>query len=538
MCGIALILGPGAAAEQASFGRMLAAVSPRGEVEEVLCEDDALLGTARLRIVDRDRAVQPWISHDRRWTLNFNGEVFNHAELRAQLHDDGRPTRSESDTEVVLEAVLAWGEDALLRMRGEYAFAVVERGTQRTFLARDPAGVKPLYWARAGGRLHVASEIKALVPLGVTVHEVPPGHCGWAAPDRTPDLHPYLDLYRLGEGQSILTDADEAADALRTTFREAVGIRVDTDLRVGVVLSGGLDSSLTLITVRELHPDCVAFTVGAEGSEDLTYARRLTTDLGVEHIVVPVRPRELGYRQVREAIRVSELTEYGDIINAVVSRELFAAVHRAGVKVVLTGDGSDELFGGYEMYRRIAVDDVRRLFLHKIRYLSHTELQRVDRTSMGHGVEARVPFLDLAMLDLAMRIPHELKQRDGYEKWILRHAFADVLPDYVAARHKNPMSHSSGLHERIRLFRPLFPRIYRSYGYSCFAPLQRDFSEVLKDHGYDLDAAVAAARPARDLTPAEHARDLAGAVRWNLTHWLRRSVAPAPASAAFLEAGR
>ena len=173
------------------------------------------------------------------------------------------------------------------------------------------------------------------------------------------------------------------------------------------------------------------------------------------------------------------------------------------------------------MYRRVGPEDVRRLFLHKIRHLSRTELQRVDRTSMSHGVEARVPFLDPSMLELAMCLPRELLLRDGYEKWILRHAFADVLPDYVLARHKNPMSHSSGLHERIRLFRPLFRRFYREAGYDCFAPLQRDFSEVLRDHGHDLDAAVAAAHTPRDLTAAEHARDLAGALRWNLVHALR-----------------
>jgi asparagine synthase (glutamine-hydrolysing) len=320
----------------------------------------------------------------------------------------------------------------------------------------------------------------------------------------------------------LVPDVDAAVEALRATLIDAVRVRVDTDLRIGVVLSGGLDSSLTLLLVRQLHPDCVAFTVGTEGSEDLAYARRLTADLGVQHVVVPVRPQELGLREVREAMRVSELTEYGDIINAVVSQRLFAAVHQAGVKVVLTGDGSDELFGGYSMYRRIGDADRRRLFLHKIAHLSRTELQRVDRTSMGHRVEARVPFLDVRMLDLAMRIPQELKYRDGYEKWIVRHAFADLLPDYVAARHKNPMSHSSGLHERIRLFRPLFPRLYRRNGYQCAAPLQRDFSEVLKEHGYDLDAAVAAARPARDLSLAEHGRDFAGAVRWNLTNLVRR----------------
>ncbi|WP_249522405.1 asparagine synthetase B family protein [Modestobacter marinus] len=522
MCGIAAVVGPGSGAERARFDAMLAALSPRGEVEEVLHDDAALLDTARLRIVDREHAVQPWVSEDGRWALCFNGEVFNHAALRDRLHAEGRRTRSVSDTEVVLETVLAWGEQALQRMRGEFAFALVARDTHRVFLARDPVGVKPLYWARVADRLHVASEVKALVPLGVPVSEVPPGHCGWAEPGADPDLHPWLDLYRLGEGRPVLSDVDEAAAALRETLTDAVRIRVDTDLRVGVVLSGGLDSSLTLLLVRQLHPDCVAFTVGAEGSADLAHARRLTAALAVEHVVVPVRPRVVGAGDVREAIRVSELTEYGDIINAVVSQRLFAAVHEAGVKVVLTGDGSDELFGGYAMYRRVAAEDQRRLFLHKIRHLSRTELQRVDRTSMGHGVEARVPFLDPTMLDLAMRVPQELKQRDGYEKWIVRHAFADLLPDHVARRHKDPMSHSSGLHERIRLFRPLFPRMYRSCGYACLAPLQRDFSEVLRDHDHDLDAAVAAARTPRDLTLAEHARDLAGAVRWNVAAAVRR----------------
>ena len=152
MCGIALVLGAGAGHEQGLFATMLATISSRGESDEVLCADDALLGTARLRIVDRQHAVQPWTSEDGRWALCFNGEVFNHAELRTQLHAEGRRTRSESDTEVVLETVLAWGEDALLRMRGEFAFALVERDSGRVFLARDPVGVKPLYWAAAAGR--------------------------------------------------------------------------------------------------------------------------------------------------------------------------------------------------------------------------------------------------------------------------------------------------------------------------------------------------------------------------------------------------
>jgi asparagine synthase (glutamine-hydrolysing) len=524
MCGIALLVGPDARDHVATFAAMLETVRPRGEVEETILDDEALLGTHRLRIVDRDRAVQPWQSADGRWALSYNGEIFNFEALREQLLGEGRELRSTSDTEVALEGVLAWGEDALLRFRGEFAFGLVDRHTRRVFLARDPAGVKPLYWTLVDGRLAVASEVKSLVgPLGrdIVVHEVPPGHCGWAEPGAAPELHPYIDLLRLGEGQPMVEDLDAAMDLVRRTYREAVRMRVDTDLTVGVILSGGLDSSLALAHVHEMHPDCVAFTVGTEGSEDLAYARRLTADLGVRHEVVTLRPRDIGLADVREAIRVSEATEYGDVINAVVSLKLFQRVHASGVKIVLTGDGSDELFGGYDMYREISPEQSNALFLHKIRHLSRTELQRVDRTSMGNGVEARVPYLDLDMLTMAMRLPASMKMRDGYEKWILRHTFADVLPDYILKRHKNPMSYSSGLHERVRLFQPLFAGIYRSYGYEALGPMRRDFWRVLQDADHDLDRALADAENARDFTRVEHAREVAGAVKWNVINGVR-----------------
>jgi asparagine synthase (glutamine-hydrolysing) len=290
---------------------------------------------------------------------------------------------------------------------------------------------------------------------------------------------------------------------------------VDTDLTVGVILSGGLDSSLTLLHVREMHPDCVALTIGSPQSPDLGYARRLTAELGVPHEVIELRPRDIRLDDVREAIRIGELTEYGDIINAAVSVPLFRRVHELGIKIVLTGDGSDELFGGYEMYQRTRPEAARELFLHKIRNLCRTELQRVDRTSMAHGVEARVPFLDLALVELAMRLPLDLKVRAGQEKWILREAFADLLPGYIRQRPKNPMSHSSGLHERVRLYKPLFARLHRSFGYDVLEPVHRDFSILLEQCDNDLDRALAARAARQDYSVLEHARDLAGALRWN-----------------------
>jgi asparagine synthase (glutamine-hydrolysing) len=525
VCGIALILGPAAGQAGQRLDSMLAALAPRGESRETGRGPGLLAGTQRLRIVDRDAAVQPWASADGRWVLCYNGELFNYRELAAQLTALGAPPGGDGDTAVLAAAFARWGEQAVSRFRGEFAFAMADTVAQRLYLARDPLGVKPLYWARSGGLLHVASEVKALVPLGQAVHEVPPGHHGWAGAAAGPDLAAYTSLAAgpagpqpaagSGAGAELVTDPAEAAKLVRAAFEDSVRVRVDTDLTVGVILSGGLDSSLTLLHVAQMHPDCVAFTVGAPGSDDLRYARRLCADLGVPHEVVELAPRRIGLAQVKAAIEMAELTEYGDIINAVVSVPLFRQVAAAGVKVVLTGDGSDELFGGYPMYHRASPDQARRLFLHKIQNLARTELQRVDRTSMGHGVEARVPFLDPALVELAMRLPMDLKVRGGQEKWILREAFAGLLPGYVRDRPKNPMSHSSGLHERARLYKPLFAGLHRRAGYDRCAPVRRDFSAVLEACGNDLDLAIGqlAARP--DYTAGERARDLAGALKWN-----------------------
>ncbi len=517
MCGIALILG--AEPDRATFRRMLGSLAPRGEVEEVRLTERLLAGTQRLRIVDRENAVQPWTSPDGRWVLCYNGEVFNYRALQADLTSLGHQLRTDSDTEVVLEAFREWGPGAVRRLRGEFAFAITDTAAGRVYLARDPLGVKPLYWSSARGCLHVASEVKALTAIGAPVSDVAPGHHGWAeplyGPACRPELRPYVDLLRLGEGQPLITDPEEAAKLVRAALEDSIRVRVDTDLTVGVILSGGLDSALTLLHVREMHPDCVAITIGAPGSQDLAYSRRLTADLGVPHEVIEVRPGDIRRADIREAIRLGELTEYGDIINEVVSVPLFRRIHQMGIKVVLSGDGSDELFGGYPMYFQASEEHARRLFLHKIRNLCRTELQRLDRASMGHGVELRVPFLDLALVELAMRLPRSVKLRDGQEKWILRHAFADVLPDYIRLRPKDMMSYSSGLHERARLFKPLYPRMHRSFGYDLLEPVRRDFDTVLERNDHDLDRAIADAAARPDYRAAERARDLAGAVRWN-----------------------
>ncbi|EEP70002.1 asparagine synthase [Micromonospora sp. ATCC 39149] len=245
MCGIALSIGP--EADPATFRRMLAVLAPRGEVTETRREANLLAGTRRLRIVDRERAVQPWVSADERLLLCYNGEVFNHRELRAELTRLGHLFRSASDTEVVLVAFERWGEDAVHRLRGEYAFVVVERATGRAYLARDPLGVKPLYWSRVPGCLHLASEVKALVGHGAPVGEVPPGHHGWAEPGGHVRLHPYVDVRTLGDGLPVVDDPDEAALLVRAALTDSIRTRVDTDLTVRAIADGRARPDYTVL---------------------------------------------------------------------------------------------------------------------------------------------------------------------------------------------------------------------------------------------------------------------------------------------------
>lgn len=511
MGGIVAIVG--AHADRSRFDRMRRAIDGRGEVEVSAGAADVLVST-RTIAGDREGTTRTWQSLDGEWIACLDGTIYNGAVLGDELREGGHPLRTGNSLDVVVAAFRCWGEGAVARLRGDFAFAIIEVSTGRTYLGRDPLGIRPLYWSWADGCLHVGSEVKALVPTGASIHEIPPGSHGWAAPGRTPEAKPYVDLFHTVDDTPV-TDVDQACALVRATLEESVLARCDAEGPVGVVLSGGLDSSLILALVRRSHPDCVAFTIGSPDSEDVRYARRLTGDLGVRHEVIDVVPERISRHDVRTAIRMSECTEYGDVINAVVSVPLFARMREARVPIALAGDGSDELFGGYAMYDGVSPEVTRRLFEHKIRNLARTELQRVDRTSMGQGVEVRVPFLDPALIALATRVPMDLKVHDGREKWILRHAFADLLPDYILQRPKNPMSHSSGLHERARLHKPWFARHYRNAGYEALGPLRRDFSVVLGQEGHDLDRALAAISTRPDYTAAEHARDLLGAVRWN-----------------------
>jgi asparagine synthase (glutamine-hydrolysing) len=442
VCGIAVALDRRASVEELTdcVRSMLVRVAHRGDPDK-LCSiaagPDVVLGCNRLAIVDRDHAVQPLTTPSGSFAVVYNGEIYNHRALRRELVDAGHRFATEGDTEVLLHGYEAWGEGLPERLDGVFAFVLVDLRRARVFAARDPFGVKPLYYSVCGERLLVASELKALAGGEAQPRELAPGHCLSGNVQR-----PWFELRR-----RPVPDDDEALVAeYRRLLEEAVAKRVDTDLPVGVIFSGGLDSAAVLRLAVERHPCVTAYTAGFEDAEDLAVARRYCAELGVEHVVT-VLDLDLLVERLPRVIVQSELFETVDVMDASVSSLAFEAAARRGLKVVLTGDGSDELLAGYDLFRRHP--DPQALLDYRLGNLYRTDLQRVDRMSMAYGVEARVPFLDRRLVELAYSAPLRLKLRDGVEKWLLRAAVDDLLPEYVAWRPKSRMAEGSGLFDRL-----------------------------------------------------------------------------------------
>jgi asparagine synthase (glutamine-hydrolysing) len=303
---------------------------------------------------------------------------------------------------------------------------------------------------------------------------------------------------------------------LKQALKAAVAKRVDTDLPVGVIFSGGIDSSVVLSEAVKHHGKVTAFTIGTKDSEDVELSQRFCRERNIRQIIVPMEQKDIRRETIRQAIEVTELNEYLDIINAVISLPLFARIHEEGIKVVLGCDGSDELFAGYHMYQRVSPEDEAGLFLHNLMSLHRTELQRVDRCSMAYEVEVRVPYLDLKVVELALSLPVGWKVRDGVEKWMVRDAFKDELPEYIVGRMKNPLSYSSGLHEAVRMHKITFASYYNEFGFDLHAPIKMDFSYILEKNNFNFEAALAEDELARDYPKLELLRESlkAGARRY------------------------
>ena len=443
MCGIVAVHDPvSATGPDLDLGRaMLDRIGhrgPDGRGERTV--GPTWLGHVRLAIVDLDSGDQPLGPAEGHWAV-VNGEIYNHRELRtvSGLHF---ASATDSDSEAALAAAVAGDLEALADLRGMYAF-VVAHPDGRITAVRDPLGVKPLYWARVDGATYFASELVAFDPaMRTRVEEFPPGH-RW-----TPE-EGLVRFRSLHVPSTQITDRDAALTQIRETLITAVRRRMMADVPVGVFLSGGLDSSLVAAIMAsfadEVPGPVHSFAAGTAGSSDLIAARRVAEHLGLEHHervydadeVVSVLPDVVASIESFEP----------SLVRSAVPNYLLAEATAPIVKVVLTGEGADELFAGYAHFRDIVdAPDLREALLDGVSGLHNLNLQRCDRVTMAHGLEARVPFLDRDLVGLAGRLPIEwlLPGELGQEKAILREAFAGWLPDDLLWRPKEQFGDGSG----------------------------------------------------------------------------------------------
>ncbi len=517
MCGISgEIRFDGAPASTAAVGAMTEFMAPRGPDGTGLhAQGPRAFGHRRLKIIDlSDQAQQPMVDNDLGLGIVFNGCIYNYPELRQELIGKGYRFFSHGDTEVILKAYHAWGEDFVDRLYGMFAFAIWERDSGKVLLGRDRLGIKPLYFSRKGDRFRFASSLPAILAAGDVdtdidpvalnhymsfhavvpaphtivkgVKKLPPATLMRVAPDGTIEERRYWRVeYGPKNGDARKTEADWKEET-REVMRKAVERRLVADVPVGVLLSGGLDSSLVTGLLAEagqtgLKTFSIGFeTVGDEEGDEFKYSDIVVDHFGTDHTKIFVdSTRALPELDNCVAAMSEPMVSHDNIGFYLLSEEV--AKH---VRVVQSGQGADEIFAGYHWYppmldstdpvgdyarvffdrdyaeyrqavtERMAEEDYARRYVEghfaepgadrpidkALRLDSNVMLvddpvKRVDNMTMAWGLEARVPFLDHDVVEFAARVPAELKVRDD-GKYILKEAARDVIPAGVIDRPK------------------------------------------------------------------------------------------------------
>ena len=399
----------------------------------------ATLGHTRLAIIDPEGGQQPLIADKARGApaLVCNGMIYNDLALRARL--PGATYATKTDSESILRGFEAWGDKIVEQLDGMFAFVLIDEAGH-VVAARDPLGIKPLYMAKIDGRLAFASEIKALAEIAEDIEEFPAGH---VYDSRTG----FRQYYSVPAPYTLERSEADTLQAVRDTLAQSVEKRLRSDVPWGAFLSGGLDSSIIAALAMQHVDELNTFAVGLEGASDVVAARQVAEYLGTTHHEYLIPPEEVI--EVLPHV-LHHLESYDrDLVRSAVPTYFVARLAAQHAKVILTGEGADELFAGYDYYAGYTDGDVLQAELQRsLQSMHNVNLQRVDRMTMAHGLEARVPFLDTRMIELAMGVPAHLKQRaeagcDG-EKWVLRKAFEGWLPDNIVWRGKLQFDQGSG----------------------------------------------------------------------------------------------
>ena len=437
MCGVAGIWGQKDPKTVLSMMDLQVHRGPDAQGMHIDAKESGVLGHRRLSIMDPKGGNQPIYNETKSKVIIANGEIYNFPDLKHQLAQHHELVTT-SDSETILHLYEEEGIDTPESLDGMFAFAIADGND--IFLARDPIGIKPLYYKEDDHQFVFASELKAFGANNKNIREFPPGT----------SFHSRGGFKTFYSVPDILPRNDTAAfycEKLRCTLEKAVVKRLMSDVPWGAFLSGGLDSSLITALARRHVDELHTFSVGVEGSRDLEAAKIVSRYLNTIHHEYILTKEEIQKNIPKIIYHLESFDQ--DLVRSAIPCYFTSRLASDYVKVILTGEGADELFAGYTYYKSIndttiLHDELRR----SVGSLHNINLQRVDRMTMAHSIEGRVPFLDLEMIKLAQRIPPELKLQknnpDFAEKWILRKAFEDILPNEIVWRKKEQFDEGSG----------------------------------------------------------------------------------------------
>ena len=421
----------------------------------IFSNEKALMGHERLAIVDPTSGNQPLYSENGRYVLAANGEIYNHQELRQQF--EGKYNfATASDCEVILALYQEKGPDFVDEMNGIFGFAIYDTQEDSYFIARDHMGIIPLYmgWDQHG-TFYVASELKALEGVCTKIELFPPGHY-YHSKDEAPVRWYTRDWMEFDAVKDNTTSIEDIHDALA----DAVHRQLMSDVPYGVLLSGGLDSSVTSALAKRFAakrvesgdeqtawwPQLHSFSVGLEGSPDLAAAQKVAEHIGTVHHEIKFTIQE-GLDAIRDVIYHLETYDITTVRASTPMYLMARAIKALGIKMVLSGEGADELFGGYLYFHKApTAKDFHEETVRKLDKLHQYDCLRANKSLAAWGIEGRVPFLDKEFMDVAMRINPQDKMinKERMEKWVVRKAFEDYLPESVAWRQKEQFSDGVG----------------------------------------------------------------------------------------------
>ncbi|MGR6840249.1 asparagine synthase B [Aliivibrio wodanis] len=421
----------------------------------IYSSDKAILAHERLAIVGVNSGAQPLYSEDNKHILAVNGEIYNHKELREKYSDD-YAFQTDSDCEVILALYREKGADLLEDLNGIFAFVLYDEEKDEYLVGRDHIGIIPMYHGYdEHGNYYVASEMKALVPVCKSISEFPPGHF-YSSKDAEPTRYYVRDWMEY----DAVKDNPTSKEELKQALEDAVKRQLMTDVPYGVLLSGGLDSSITSAVAKKFAamriedneesqawwPQLHSFAVGLEGAPDLKAAREVADQIGTVHHEMTYTIQE-GLDAIRDVIYHIETYDVTTIRASTPMYLLGRKIKAMGIKMVLSGEGADEIFGGYLYFHKAPnKKEFHEETVRKLLALNMFDCARANKSLAAWGVEGRVPFLDKEFIDIAMRLnPQDKMCGNGkMEKHILRECFEDDLPPAIAWRQKEQFSDGVG----------------------------------------------------------------------------------------------